>query len=380
MIVETHRGIPADKRDAFRANRDKFYVDWAKARHDALNLNGTIYLVVEETRDDVAPGATPRNRIEYYTDKETSKLFTKAEADQTRDRLGKMLKSDANQGLLDMVAFAKTAFVNQFGGKSPLANAVEKQVLNQSKPQVPANHRAEGNKPEAQGEKKMEVGTIVLYLIVGLLAFWILIGLVRAFTRPRVQPGDYNAPPPPPNMGRGGMAPPPPGYGQPYGGQPMGYPQQQAGGMGFMGSLMTGMLGAAAGNFMYDRFFRGGSHGGDYGGSSASTGGGYFGGGSGSSRQPDSGAAYSGGGDYDQADNSPASGGGDYDQGLTGGSGDFGGGGDSSGYSGGGDYGSRGGDTGGGVFGGGGDFGGGGGDFGGGGGDFSGGDSGGGDY
>ena len=308
-------------------------------------------------------------------------ITVKDEADQAKDKLGKLMSSNINQGLTEMVAFTSTRMEKHYAEAHPIGAAVDKGVK---------QAKDFGNKTiEDAKDGRMDVTTIVIIIVVGLLGFWILIGLVRAFTRPRMNAGAYGTPPPP-GMGRGGMVPPPPpGYGQPYGGQPyggqpMGYPPQQAGGMGFMGSLMTGMLGAAAGNFMYDRFFRGGqSH--DYGSSAANAGGGYGGGSTGGS-QGDPGTGYAGGGDYDQADTSaPAgtSGGADYDQDLTGGSGggDFGGGGNT-----GGDFGGGGGDVGGGDFGGsGGDFGGGGGgDFGGGGGgDFSGGGDlggGGGDY
>lgn len=373
VVIETVRGIPAEKRDAFRANRDNFYAQWAEARGKALKLHGTLVLICEETQADVASGK-PAKRIEFWSDEETRKIFTKDDATHARTTLGKLFNSDPNQAFLNMVGEMKTTMESKYAASHPLANAAEKGVVaNKHLDPKPA-----GNQHAAGGT---DVTTIVIYIVVGLLGFWILIGLVRAFTRPRVQPGDYNAPPPPPGMGRGGMTPPPPpGYGQPYGqaygGQPMGYAPPQSGGMGFFGNLMTGMLGAAAGNYMYDRFFRGdGGHSnyGGYGGSSASTGGGYFGGGSRGSDEPVTG--YTTGGDL-PSDDTGTSGGADYDQDMTGGGGDFGGGSSGGDFGGGGDTGGGGGDFGGG----GGDFGGGGGDFGGGGGgDFSGGgDSGGG--
>jgi len=369
VVIETHRGVPADQRAALRANRGTFYSKWVESRAKELKLNGSLFMIVQETKDDVGDSGTPGFRIEFWTDAETRKRFTNQEADAATAKLKKLFKDDRNQALEEMTASIKTGMMSRFNVGSPLGAAAEKGVINNN---APVNKQADNKK-----EGTMDVTTIVIYLVVGLLGFWILIGLVRAFTRPRVQPGDYNAPPPPPGMGRGGMAPP--GYGQPYGqgygGQPMGYPQQGGGGMGFMGSLMTGMLGAAAGNYMYDRFFRGGSHGSDYGGSSASTGGGYFGGGNTESGEPQTG--YTGGSDIPMDDNtSSTTPGNDYDQNL-GGSGDFDGG-STGGGGGGGDFGGGGGDFGGG----GGDFGGGGGDFGGGGGgDFSGGgDSGGGDF
>jgi hypothetical protein len=116
-----------------------------------------------------------------------------------------------------------------------------------------------------------------------------------------------------------------------------------------MSGLLGGMFGAAAGNWIYDSFFRGG-HSSGWGGSQA------YGDSPGSAPEPRD-TDYTGtGGDFGDAGGGGA-GGGDFGGG-GGGGGDFGGGG--------GDFGGGGGDFGGG----GGDFGGGGGDFGGGGGDF----------
>lgn len=378
VVIETHKGIPADQRDAFRADRITFYKKWVERRGQSQGIIGTLYMIVQETKDDVGSAGTPGFRIEYWTDTATRKQFTNEEAETASSILRKEFGKDHNQALLDMTASIKTGMMTRFS-TNPLGEAVEKGIK---------QTKDFGTKTlENAKEGKMEVTTLVIIIVVGLLGFWILIGLVRAFTRPRMNAGAYGTPPPPPGMGRGNMVPPPPpGYGgQSYGGQPYGqpgyYPAPQSGGMGFFGNLMTGMLGAAAGNYMYDRFFRGGSHNYDYGSSSASTGGGYFGGGSsGSPDVPQTG--YTGGGDIPM--DSPADAGtgtgNDYDQDIAGNTGgDFGGGsgGDFAG-SGGGDFGGGGGDFGGG----GGDFGGGGGDFGGGGGgDFSGGgDSGGGDF
>lgn len=371
VVIETYNGVPVDRRTAFRSNRAQFYDRWAAERGKAINLqNGTLFLVCIEQPEDVASGSKPSKRIEVWTDAKTMSRFTKNEANQAVQKLGTKLNSDPNQGLLDLVASTRTSMMSMFGtpvgtgfdkpagSGNALAKETEKGVIKQAK--------EFGNKTlEDAKEGRMDVMTIVLIIGGCVLGFWILIGLVRAFTRPRMNAGAYGTPPPP-----GGMVPPPPagygrGYGQPIGqpyGQPMGYPPQQAGGMGFMGSLMTGMLGAAAGSYMYDKFFRGGQHH-DHGPTGADAGGGYYGGGS-STAEPQTG--YTTGGDFGGEDSPQiASSGNDYDQGITGGDTNFGGSSAGADYDAGGDFGGGGGDFGGGDFGGG---------------DFGGGDSGGGDF
>ena len=92
------------------------------------------------------------------------------------------------------------------------------------------------------------LGWICLAVVV-LLAFWLVMAVFRAF--------------------RGGGS-----YGGMPGGGPAaclvaatarGYWPGYGGGGGFFSSLLGGMFGAAAGNWMYDSFFRGGSHGSSWG-------------------------------------------------------------------------------------------------------------------
>lgn len=150
------------------------------------------------------------------------------------------------------------------------------------KPQAPADRVERAQGPNIMG--------YVCVGIAGLAVVMVIVGIVRALMG-----------------GGGGMGPG--GYGQPGMG---------GGGMGFFGSFLTGMLGAAAGMWMYNSFF----------------------GGSTPSAYGDTGTGSTGG---EQIDNSGA---GDFSGGNSGG--------DYYDNSGGGDFG-----------GGGGDFGGGGGDFGG---------------
>ena len=175
--------------------------------------------------------------------------------------------------------------------------------------------------PRAAAPKQVpgERNSMLTWIVIGLVLFaglWIVLAIVRALFRGLFGGGGggYGAP--------GG----PGGYGGGYGG---------GGGGGFMSSLMGGLFGAAAGNWMYDSFFRG-SHSEGWRDQQA------LGGQSG-----DNGGALRdepGAGDF-----SDDPGGGGADFGDDAGGGDYGGG----GFDSGGDFGG----------GGGGDFGGGGGDF-----------------
>ncbi|OWK43191.1 hypothetical protein [Fimbriiglobus ruber] len=185
---------------------------------------------------------------------------------------------------------------------------------------APEQKTGRGHQAVANEEHHKEGSGIAGYICIGLvaiLAVWVVVALIRAFTGGGGGGGGYG----------GG------GYGGGGGG----------GGGGFFTSFLGGMFGAAAGMWMYNSFFGGNSMSTDAfasdsgSGSTGDTGAGNF----------DNGAEAGGGGDFGGSDDT---GGGDF--------GDTGGGGDDVG---GGDFG---GDTGGG------DFGGGGGDFGGGGGDW----------
>ena len=167
---------------------------------------------------------------------------------------------------------------------------------------LPANgKRANGAANNAAETKGSNIMSYVCIGIVALLGIWLVFGLVRMM------------------MGGSG------GGGGGYGGGGMG-----GGGMGGGGGRMTGllggMLGAVAGNYLYNSFM-GGNHSSD---SMGSNGGGY----GDSGTTGDTGAGdYSGGGDSGGGDFSGGdSGGSDFGGGDSGGGGsDFGGGGDSGG-------------------------------------------------
>ena len=238
--------------------------------------------------------------------------FVEADDKKLADLLVKEFKSnEKDKGLYEATAFVVDRLKHTSAPTSPAATGGGRHA-------VPAKANNGG----------YNVGSLICFGLLAVLAIWLVFGLIRAFTAPR---GGY---------GPGG------GYGGPGGGYGGGGYGGGGGGGGFMSGMMGGLFGAVAGNYLYNSFAGGGSHLG-----ASGTDGGSYGGAGG---LPDATA-----GDGDYAGGSEA-GAGDFGD-AGGGYGDAGGGGDFGGDDAGGGYGDAGG-----------------GDYGGGGGDFGGGDSGGG--
>ena len=89
-------------RNAFRADRPGFYAKWVDNRGKSQKIIGTLYMIVQETKEDVGPSGTPGFRIEYWTDAETRKRFTNQEAEAASNILRKEFRGDPNKALLDM--------------------------------------------------------------------------------------------------------------------------------------------------------------------------------------------------------------------------------------------------------------------------------------
>lgn len=313
VLVETFEDIPADTT----------YEQFVHDRFRDAKLNG-VYIVI------VRKGSHVSVRADSVTDKLfTSGVCTDLARQIVQDIKGSKRPYDA--ALQNAVQFIADKFA---GGEKPAASPAGAQRPPAGSNSGPVVNRNTGS--HGGGLFSNLWGWVCLGVGV-----WIVIALVRSVFAKRGGNGGGGA------YGGG------PGYGG-YGG---GYGGGMGGGFGGGGwgsSMLGGLFGAAAGSWMYDRFFRGDS-GSSYGGQSGNAGGGYDNsGGGGGSSTPD----WAGPGDS-------SSGGGAGGDASFGGGNDFGGGGDASG---GGDFGGGGGgDSGGG---GGGDFGGGGGDASG-GGDFA---------
>ena len=294
VVVETFPGLPADVQRSVNL-QDKAAVSramqqWAEKQARADEVNGVFILLVK------SPGYL---QVEVGNDTQ-KRAFTL----QDRDTLASLMRENLrakqyDEALLNGVNFvAKTMRADDpLGARTGLAQPYDLRR--------PREHSSWGG---------------FVPIVIGIIVIWVIIRLIGSLFR---------------GGGGGGMM-----TGTGYSGGPtMGGPMSGGGGGGFFRSLMGGIFGAAAGNWLYDRFsgrdtptfgsepevrqvddpgYTGKDT--DYSGA-----GGSFDDNSGSGNSGGSGD--SGGGDF---------GGGDSGGGDSGGGGDFGGGGDSGG--GGGDF------------------------------------------
>jgi hypothetical protein len=310
VVIETFETPPGGEAKAKELasitpqQRGEFFLEWMQKRAREDRVNGVYILICKQ------PG-----HVEIGTGANTAqRAFTSSNRRELRNILVSNLQAKKpDQALIEGMDYIRDTM------NANLRSSAESRTGRFATP-IPG---------QVQRQRASWGGGIAGWVCLGLvvlLVVWLIVGLIRAFTGGGQRYG-------------GGMGGGYPGAGYPgggYGGYGGGF-----GGGGFMSGLLGGMFGAAAGNWMYDRFFRdGGSNSGGWG--APPTSGGDTGAGAGADYPaPDQGQDFQGTG-------------GDFDDGSGG---DFGGDGDSGGDSGGGDFG--GGDD----FGGGGDFSGGGGDF-----------------
>jgi uncharacterized protein len=305
LLIETFKAVPAGKEELARgAQENAFFSQWARDRARDAGLNGIYVLITKSPK---------RVQVEIGNDTQ-KRAFPRHNRDELRDMLVTGFRTQQyDKSLLDAVQYVHRTLRQNLGALSTIPGA----------DRAPVRHAP----AVAQGANV----SWIIWLIVGVGGIWLLFAILRGIGHAIGGGGPRYGGGPGPGYGGG----PGPGYGGGgYGGG--------GGGGGFMSGMLGGLFGAAAGNWMYDSFLRGG---------------------------------HSGGGGYmneqnQQFDNSGSSGGVDTDYSGSGGSFDDNASADSRNL-GGGDFFGGGGDSGGGDFGGGG----GGGDFGG--GDFGGGDTGG---
>ncbi len=244
--------------------RNKFFADWLKERAGAAKADG-VYLLICRQPEHIEIGVG-----------NNAKGFTQAKRDELAKLLMERFKAKQfDQGLFQAVDFvgttvSKTAVAIVAPVKQPemIATPTTKKDEPVSAPEIAKKAVTPIAPVDAAKEaKSSKAGTEfqpiwILYGLAGLVALWLVIGILRAIFGSRAPAPVPPQQPGPQAMSYGSNAPkypPPPGYSQPppmQGGYPP--PQPQSGG-GFMPSLMGGLFGAAAGSFISDRFLRSGS-------------------------------------------------------------------------------------------------------------------------
>src|SRR6266566_1339303 len=224
LLIETYKEIPADKKASYsEESKNRFFQQWALERAKSAGVNGVYVMIC------MSP---PHLQVEVGHETQ-KKAFTTEDRDELVKRLQAKFKSkEYDRGLLDAVNFVESKMSAHLGRASA-------QRGDDNSRAVPPNSSGGGH--ANAGGTGMGIGGWICLGVVGLAAVWLVFGLIRAFTGMGAGYG-----------GGGGYGP---GYGGGYGG----------GGGGFMSGLIGGMFGAAAGNWMYDSFFRG--HGGGMGSS-----------------------------------------------------------------------------------------------------------------
>ncbi|HEV3257361.1 MAG TPA: TPM domain-containing protein [Gemmataceae bacterium] len=301
MAVQHDRGTPVvfetftappPARAISSDGRDRFFRDWLRERAKAAGVDGIYVLVCKHPA-----------RVEVGVGEETKKkAFTDGNAAQLRKQLVEQFQhKHFDEGLAAATGYiADTLKANLAAAAAkPDATTVPPAEAPKLEPAPAKPKAAEGadsatgqqgtanapgvgetTPPKTAGERVKEGAqgfqwTWLLWIALGLIGLWIVIGVLRALFRPRPQQW-YGQPPGTqpgyggggqaqagPQPGYGGQRPPPlppggGGYGGGYGPGGGGgyYGGGGGGGGGFFSGLLGGMFGAAAGNWVYDSMFR----------------------------------------------------------------------------------------------------------------------------
>ncbi|MBI3415433.1 MAG: TPM domain-containing protein [Verrucomicrobia bacterium] len=268
LLVETFASVPENRKDDYSRGREEFFAGLVRERAQAARLDGIYVLIMKEPpphhlRVQVGVGQATRRRAFLAGDRDQLvKLF------QTNFREEKY-----DEGLRAGVAFVEQTLRSNLGNQSSLGST--------SKSVAPIREPASRNS-SASRDSGWGLLTLGLFIVGGILVVSFLMRLLRG------------------GLGGGGV----PGPGG----------MMSSGGGGFFSSLLAGIGGAMAGNWLYDRFFGNHHDSGDTWASSAAD-----------APASDVGGDFaSSGGDVDSGSSFGSS---DFDGGTDSG-GDFGGGGD----------------------------------------------------
>ncbi|NBO93660.1 MAG: TPM domain-containing protein, partial [Planctomycetia bacterium] len=195
VVVETF----AEAKDAEKANADKgrYFSDWAKKRYEERKTQGILVLICK----------SPNYVYVQVGDKTRQMAIDDQRRDTIRDRFVNNFKEKKfDDGLLSAVGYIEDVF------SARLKKTVASKQL----------------EPITLSETQSSWLGWLCVAGAGLLALWVVVGLIRALS------------------GGGAPASAGPGY-------------AGGGGGGFVSSLFGGMLGAAAGMYLYNSFFGSGT-------------------------------------------------------------------------------------------------------------------------
>ena len=297
IAVDTFKQPPAalakQVASASADEKKRIYGNWQNERMRASRFEG-IYLLVtrEPSRLEVGVSSELEKRAFKPADrvKLQSLLLEKFRAKQFDEGLteGLNLIRDTVQANLGIKSETASGGTEAKATRSENSGAVKADGIGkkelafsgttQGQPPGPASKTDEakkmiaevGGKVKETVSKEVEAGPNwmwIVYLVIGLLVLWIVIGIFRALFGSKKQTPVYYPPqqgPPPsgtystPQASRPTQPPAQPGYGPPPQQMPApgGYypppPAGGGGGGGFMSGVLGGMFGAAAGNWIYD--------------------------------------------------------------------------------------------------------------------------------
>lgn len=228
ILIETIDSIPGLAADAPQKAKLRAVNEAAERRDAEVGAQG-IYILLSK-KDRVLSNVLIRKRLEGAL----------PEPDRLKIRdafVGPFKAGDFDGGLAAAAAAIDSALPD---GPVSIAKAPGRRLV----PAPPAPGRVEmGRRP--QGEAQFGVGSLVM-IVLGILAVLFVVRLLSGALgggRPAGYPQGMPGPQPGPGMGPGG-----PGYGPGYGGA---YPGR---GGGFFSSMLGGIGGAMAGNWLYDQF------------------------------------------------------------------------------------------------------------------------------
>ncbi len=235
LFIETYPTPPGGEAEAAKVKamdknrREEFYSNWLRERARDLRVDG-VYVVITRNPPEVEVGVGGETRKRDFTSDNRREL--------QRLMVDRFKKKEFDDGLVAAAEYVRDSMRSHHVAASP-QTPTKTTTAPAPSPSVPVGQRPVEHHDAGAAGWLGGLGGLLCLAVVAILVIWLVVGLIRAFTgggRSYGGPGGY--------AGGGGYGP---GYGPGYGG----------GGGGFMSGVLGGLFGAAAGSWMYDRFFRG---------------------------------------------------------------------------------------------------------------------------